>query len=55
MKKFKYEFEIDDDFENGDCSNCPLYIEEEECGVDFSHCVLSRNEKNCPLKEVIKH
>jgi len=55
MKKFKYEFEVDDSFECGYCIKCPLYVEEEEYGVDFSYCVLFKNEENCPLKDVEKH
>lgn len=56
MKKFKYEFEVDDDFEKGCCYDCPM---QEWVDYDYGdgyidtdlRCVLSSSHNNCPLEE----
>lgn len=51
MKKFKYEFETDDDFEVWGCAWCPLGI---IVNVDTEEyrCQLGEYWDDCPLKEV---
>lgn len=52
MKKFKYEFEVDDDFEVGVCYDCPLY-EWVDCNNSMRlHCVIGYPYVYCPLVEV---
>ncbi len=49
MKKYKYEFEVDDDFEKGCCFDCPLQESEwYECNISEA----SDDSKKCPLVEV---
>ena len=55
--KYKYEFEALDDFELGDCEDCPLHFE--QCGEDEYgdwdvkiRCVLGCNYEECPLQEI---
>lgn len=57
MKKFRYEFEIDDDFEVGYCHKC-LFNEWEWYDDGYSdcyqRCVLYSSSSECPLIEVEK-
>jgi len=57
MKKFKYEFEVDDDFEVGDCYNCPFqeweYYDDDGYTETYPYCVLS-GSNGCPLVEVVE-
>lgn len=46
IKKLKYEFEVNDDFEAGCCYDCPLYDFTEE------HCEIGYRYDKCPLEEV---
>ena len=46
IKKFKYEFKVDDDFEAGCCYDCPLYDFTEEL------CQMGYRYEECPLEEV---
>lgn len=55
--KYKYEFEALDDFEPGDCEDCPLHFE--QCGEDeygdwdvTIHCTLDCHYSKCPLQEI---
>lgn len=50
--KYKYEFEIDDEFEKGDCYDCPLHYEEYYDRDDAIRCVLECNYNECPLVEI---
>lgn len=55
MKKFKFEFITDNDFEIGDCYDCPLsYVDE----YAYRSCLIEEkyyeNWKACPLEEVKK-
>lgn len=45
MKRFKYEFETNDDFEIGCCYDCPLH----DFAEDF--CEIGYGYQECPLKE----
>lgn len=51
MKKFKFEFEVDDDFEVWGCQACPLGI---LVNVDTEEykCQLNEYWHDCPLEEV---
>lgn len=56
IKKWKYTFETDKNFEKGNCIDCPLsYDEEYEEDDGFNdmntYCVLFANFENCPLQE----
>ena len=53
MKKYKYEFEVPDDFQKGYCHDCPLtYLSyDEDYGYEALCCVYARYD-NCPLQEV---
>lgn len=58
MKKFKYEFEVeDDDFEAGCCFDCPLHewVDYDD-GDGYSEtdlrCIIGYPYKGCPLVEV---
>ena len=49
IKKFKYEFEVDDDFEVGCCYDCPMYdFIEELCKIGWEY-------KECPLEEAAEN
>lgn len=57
MKKFKYEFEIDDDFEVGCCFDCPLhewvdYDDGDGYSETYLRCVINSSFESCPLQEV---
>jgi hypothetical protein len=56
MKKFKYEFKIDDDFEKGCCYDCPFqeweYYDDDGYSDCYSYCALHSNYQECPLEEV---
>ena len=51
VKKYKYEFEADEDFEPGDCLECPLsYV---DCDDHYEICcVLYADSDECPLEKV---
>lgn len=55
MKKYKYEFEMPDDFQPGECGECPLSYEEwreDEYGDTFwwTHCPIDDDvNAECPL------
>ncbi len=57
MKKFRYEFEVGDDFEAGCCFDCPLHewVDYDD-GDGYSEtdlrCLIYNSFGNCPLKEV---
>ena len=46
--------EVEDDFEIGDCYNCPLsydnYYDEDGYSEVDTYCVLHCSYENCPLK-----
>lgn len=57
MKKFKYEFEVDDDFEVGDCSRCPFeqweWYDDDGYNDCSPYCVVwGHGDEKCPLEEV---
>ena len=47
--RYKYEFEVNEWFEKGDCYDCPLGYQGENW--EFC-CVLHKHPEACPLKEV---
>lgn len=50
--KYKYEFEAKDDFEKGDCYECPFgYTDLVDYGPE-AFCVLYAHWYDCPLVEV---
>lgn len=54
--KVNIELELDDDFEPGDCYNCPLSYEEtwydEDDGWEFwNRCVLNTRYDECYLRD----
>lgn len=57
MKNFKYEFEVDNDFEVGCCFDCPLHewVDYDD-GDGYSEtdlrCTIGSSFENCPLEEV---
>lgn len=51
MKKFKYEFEVDDDFEVWGCAWCPLGILV-DIDTEKYICQLGDSWYCCPLEEV---
>ena len=56
--KYKYEFEVSEDFVKGYCMECDLgyeeyYEDEYDSGWDV-RCVLGCNYEKCPLIEVIE-
>lgn len=57
MKKIKLELEVDDSFEVGYCSYCPLMytelIDDDEWSDLMINCVLSKSYEDCPLKIVL--
>lgn len=52
MKKAKISFEVEDDFETGDCVECPLYsIEGDDYyGEDYRSCQLGYPYSECPIE-----
>lgn len=59
MKTINLTLEVNDDFELGDCCNCPLsydeyYYDEDDGGEWDTHCVLSCTYEDCPLKITTK-
>ena len=47
MKQAILSFEVSDEFDRGDCWNCPLHIWDES---DYpSYCVMRASSLNCPL------
>ena len=51
--KLKLELDVDDNFEKGQCYDCPLSYNS-YFGDDYTPiCIISRNYETCPL-EVIK-
>lgn len=49
--KYKYEFEVDEDFEPGNCRECHLsYIDWDNPGEYY--CVLYADYDECPLEKV---
>lgn len=55
MKKFKYEFWVNDDFETGDCSDCPFeqweWYDDDGYNDCYSYCAIDSVDR-CPLIEV---
>ena len=50
--KYKYEFEVEKEFEKGLCHRCPLsYDVDSDYGYDTC-CVLLADYDECPLEEV---
>ena len=49
--KYKYVFEVPDDFEPGCCANCPLSIIDWDNDQDLL-CVLDCRYEECPLEKV---
>lgn len=56
MKKFKYEFEVDDDFEVGCCMDCMLgeWVDYDDDGYSetYLRCIIHGHIDGCPLVEV---
>lgn len=56
MKKFKYEFKADDDFEIGCCFDCPLhewvYYDDDGYSDTDLRCMIGSSFRSCPLVEV---
>ena len=51
MKTAKISFEVEDDFEVGDCEDCPLYaMEGADCyGDEYWSCQLGYTFSGCPI------
>ena len=51
MKKAKISFEVEDDFETGDCVACPLYSIEGDDGYgdEYRSCQLGYPFSECPI------
>ena len=49
--KYKYEFEVNEEFQKGCCYDCPLgYIDyDDDCDA---HCSLHTRYDECPLEKV---
>ena len=50
MKKMILEIEVDDDFENGDCDNCPMGCSTGSYNDFLDECPMPVDE--CPLKSI---
>lgn len=52
MKKAKIKFNVEDDFEAGDCVYCPLYsLEGMDCyGIEYRSCQLGYPYRKCPIE-----
>lgn len=50
--KYKYEFEVDEDFEKGCCYDCPLSYTDFDDDDYNPRCVLWIGYYECPLEKV---
>lgn len=58
MKKFKLEFEMNDNFEKGDCFNCLFrqleWFDDDGYTDYYDYCFIFNDSQDCPLQEVIQ-
>lgn len=52
VKKYKYEFEVNEDFEPGNCYECHLSYIDWDDPAGEPYCVLHAEYGECPLEKV---